>query len=90
MSHYFKKTFGAPRKKEECIKEILKTGNYTPEYVIFVGDAKNDLEAARTAGVRFIARVKPGDDNRFCGLPGVETVIPDLFGLVHYIESYAC
>ena len=86
MSHYFKKVFGAPRKKTECISEIVKLTGFPPESVIFIGDAKNDFEAARAAGVHFIGRIKPGDENRFSGLKGVEAVIPDLYELARYIE----
>jgi HAD superfamily hydrolase (TIGR01549 family) len=86
MSHYFRKVFGAPRKKTECITEILKLTGSPPESILFIGDAKNDFEAARTAGVRFIGRIKPGDENRFSGLTGVESVIPDLREIARYIE----
>ena len=86
MSHYFKKVFGAPRKKAECISEIVKLTGSPPKSVIFIGDAKNDFEAACTAGVRFIGRIKPGDENRFSGLTGLEVVIPDLRELARYIE----
>ncbi|MCX6701242.1 MAG: HAD family hydrolase [Methanomicrobiales archaeon] len=88
MSHYFKKVFGAPRKKAECISEIVKLTGSPPEYVIFIGDAKNDFEAARAAGVRFIGRIKPGDENRFSGLYGVEAVIPNMYELARYIEVH--
>jgi phosphoglycolate phosphatase-like HAD superfamily hydrolase len=80
--------FGAPRKKSECIKEILNITGISTESVIFVGDAKNDFEAARAAGVRFIGRVKIGDENRFTGLAGVETEISDLHELARYIEVH--
>ena len=86
MSHYFRKVFGAQRKKAECITEIVKLTGSPPESMIFVGDAKNDYDAARTAGVRFVGRIKPGDKNRFSGLTGVESVIPDLYELTQYIE----
>ncbi|MFA4825873.1 MAG: HAD-IA family hydrolase [Methanoregula sp.] len=88
MSHYFRMVFGAPRKKSECINEIVKLTVSPPESVIFVGDAKNDFEAARAAGVLFIGRVKKGDENRFSGLIGVEAVIPDLHELARYIEVH--
>lgn len=88
MSHYFKKVFGAPRKKTDCITEILKHTRSPQDDVIFVGDAKNDFEAAQSAGVRFIGRIKPGEKNRFSGLTGVEAVIPDLFELARYIEVH--
>lgn len=86
MSHYFRKTFGAPRKKTECINEIITLTGSPLESVIFVGDAKNDLDAACEAGIRFIGRVKVGDANRFKGLAGVESVISDLHELARYIE----
>jgi phosphoglycolate phosphatase-like HAD superfamily hydrolase len=85
LAHYFRKVFGAPRKKSECIKEILNLTGISPEYMIFVGDVKNDFEAARAVGVRFVGRIKSGDANRFSGLSGVETVIPDLHELARYI-----
>jgi len=86
MSHYFQKVYGAPRKKSDCITEIVTLNGSPPDTVLFVGDARNDLEAACTAGVRFIGRIKPGDENRFSGLSGIELVIPDLHELARYIE----
>ncbi len=86
MSHYFKKVYGAPQKKPDCIREIKKLTIPSPESVIFVGDTKNDFEAAQEAGVRFIGRIKPGDENRFLGLTGIDALIPDLHELARYIE----
>jgi len=86
MSHYFRKVYGAPRKKSDCITEIVKLTGSPPDTVLFVGDARNDLDAARTAGVRLIGRIKPGDENWFYGLSGIELVIPDLHELARYIE----
>jgi beta-phosphoglucomutase len=54
--------------------------------VIFIGDAKNDFEAAQAVGVRFVGRNKTGVENRFAELNGVEAVIPDLHELARYIE----
>jgi beta-phosphoglucomutase len=86
LSHYFRKVFGAPRKKTECISDIKKITGFSPEFVLFVGDAKNDYEAAKAAGIRFIGRIKPGDENRFEGLTGIDALIPDLYELGRYIE----
>ena len=86
MSHYFRKVFGAPLKKTECISDIIKITGPPPDSVIFVGDAKNDFEAAQAVGVRFIGRIKPGDENRFEGLTGIDALIPDLHELARYIE----
>ena len=88
LSSYFRKVFGAPRKKTECIRDIIKHTGCPKKFIIFIGDAKNDFEAARSAGVRFIGRIKPGDENRFSGLTGVEQVIPDLYELARYIEVH--
>lgn len=88
MAHYFKEVFGAPQKKSKCIKEILNLTGISPYSVIFIGDAKNDLEAARTAGVRFIGRVKKEDENRFTGSVGIEAEISDLHELARYIEVH--
>jgi len=88
MSHYFRKVFGAPRRKTECIREIVKLTRSPLESVIFVGDAKNDFDAAHAVGVRFIGRIKNGDEDRFTGLTGVEDVIPDLYELARYIEVH--
>jgi len=85
MSHYFRHVYGAPHKKTDCIREIVTLNGVPAESVFFVGDAKNDYTAACTAGVKFIGRVKPGDENRFDELPGVVAVIPDMHALERYI-----
>jgi HAD superfamily hydrolase (TIGR01549 family) len=86
MPHYFRNVYGAPRKKADCIHEIIKLTGSAPDSVIFVGDAKSDFEAAQEAGVRFIGRIKHGDENRFLGLTGIDALIPDLHELERYIE----
>jgi len=88
LTHYFREVYGAPRKKSECIIEILNLTGISPDCVMFVGDAKNDLVAARKAGVRFIGRVKKGDENPFTGLVGVEAEISDMHELATYIEVH--
>jgi len=88
ISHYFAKVFGAPRKKTDCISEVLTLTGSPPDSVIFVGDAKNDFEAAQATGVRFIGRINPGDENRFAGLTGIEVIIPNLYELARYIEVH--
>ncbi len=88
VSHYFKKVFGAPRKKTECISDIVKLTGSPPDSVIFVGDATNDFEASQATGVRFIGRIQPGDENRFAGLTGIEVIIPNLYELARYIKVH--
>lgn len=86
IAHYFRKVFGAPKKKTACIQEILNLTGFPKDSVLFVGDAKNDYDAARAAGVRFIGRIGPGDEDRFTGLPGVEVVVHDLNEIMSCIK----
>lgn len=85
LSHYFQKTYGAPRKKTDCINEIVSLTGTSPEATLFVGDAINDLNAARASGVRFIGRIQKREENPFEGLAGVEAVISDLNELARYV-----
>jgi len=87
LTRYFVRVYGAPCTKIDCIREILDTTKAVPGQVLFVGDAPNDWEAAQVTGVRFIARIKPGDPNRFIGLPGVEQIVADLFELREIIAE---
>jgi beta-phosphoglucomutase len=87
IAPYFRGIFGSPRKKTECIRDILSDTRISASDVVFVGDAPNDLDAARAAHVRFIERLKPGDENLFEECDDVELVISDLHELTEYIEE---
>ncbi|ETA67449.1 putative phosphatase [Methanolobus tindarius DSM 2278] len=87
---YFEGIYGAPRPKTECIEEILCLSECSEKDSIFVGDALNDYNAAKMAGVRFIGRVKPGGINIFKDKGDVETVVPDLEELKKYLEGLYC
>jgi len=87
IAPYFRGIFGSPRKKTECIRDILSDTKTSVADVIFVGDAPNDLDAARAAHVRFIGRVKPGDENMFEEYDDMELIISDLHELTEYIEE---
>lgn len=60
LDKYFLKVLGSPRAKKELIGEVLKTGYYRPEEVIFLGDSINDYEGAMAAGVEFVAKIHDG------------------------------
>jgi beta-phosphoglucomutase len=87
MVHYLQGIYGAPKKKEECIRHILTTNAIAPDSALFVGDSPNDLDAAKSTGIHFIGRVRRGDTNRFAGMPGVERIIADLNELADYIDG---
>jgi beta-phosphoglucomutase len=87
LSAYSQQVFGAPWKKADCIRNILITTGFPPDQALFVGDALNDLAAARAAGVKFVGRVKPGDENIFCECMEIETTVSDLHDLAAYLEE---
>lgn len=61
--------YGTPPTKGEIICRILDETALAPDEVAMVGDAMTDLEGARTAGVRFVGRVRPGDPDPFADEP---------------------
>jgi beta-phosphoglucomutase len=90
LEKYFVRIYGSPKTKSECIREILEETQSTVQETLFVGDAPNDWDAACETGVRFIARIKPGDPNRFAGRPGVEHVVENLHQLGEYLQRAVC
>lgn len=90
LAKYFVRVYGSPRTKGECIREILAATESSPGETLFVGDAPQDWEAAGETGVRFVARVKPGDPDRFSGRSGVEAVVGNLHELRSYIRDDIC
>ena len=87
---YFVRIYGSPKTKAECIREILEETGAAPDEALFVGDAPNDWDAARATGVRFVARIPPGDPNRFIGRPGVEGIVENLHELREYLRESIC
>lgn len=87
LTPYFQEIYGSPRKKADCIRDILRSSGIAPSDIVFVGDAKNDLKAAKTTQIRFIGRVKLGEINIFAKKEGVEKVVTDLFDFAKYIEE---
>jgi phosphoglycolate phosphatase-like HAD superfamily hydrolase len=90
LTKYFVRIYGSPKTKAECIREILDETGALPNEALFVGDAPNDWQAAYETGVRFVARVRPGDTNRFAGRPGVEEIVENLHDLREYLRGSVC
>lgn len=86
ISRYFSGIFGSPQKKVDHIRQIVTTHGCSPKDVLFIGDAINDWQAARESGVRFIARVMPGDSDRFQNLTGIDYRIVSMYDLKRYLE----
>jgi len=90
LTKYFVRVYGSPKTKAECIRDILDEIGASPAEALFVGDAPNDWQAACETGVRFVARVRPGDTNRFLGRPGVEEIVENLHDLREYLRESIC
>lgn len=83
ISRYFKGIHGTPRKKPEIVLDILSRYSLSAPEVVFVGDAESDLRVSRETGVRFIARISPGNDD----LVDCSLKIKDLYDLGKMIEK---
>lgn len=86
LGRYFSAVLGSPASKTDLINGILKDKGYKPEEVLFIGDSKNDLNAAKDTGVTFIARVT-GEDRSWAESNKVKRIIEDLRGLSEYIKN---
>ena len=57
LSSYFKTIVGSPATKKSLVKEILTRNLY--ERVVLIGDSVNDMEAAKSNGIDFLAFNNP-------------------------------
>ena len=55
----FREVYGAPQKKSEAIKEVLFKTGCPSERALMIGDAKTDMQAAKSNSVPFILRSTP-------------------------------
>lgn len=56
IKKYFKKIYAIPWVKTDIIKDILKSQNISPEKAVFIGDAFEDYQAAKSTDIFFIGR----------------------------------
>lgn len=56
MDHFFEMVLGSPTDKKDNIATILSELNWKENCVLYVGDSKNDLDAAETSNIDFIGR----------------------------------
>ncbi len=87
ISDFFQGIFGSPLKKRDHIIRIIQENRFDPNKVLFIGDAVNDWEAAISCGVKFIARIMPGDTDRFINRPGVDQRIVSMHDLKNFLEG---
>ena len=90
LSPFFQGVYGSPGRKVDAMREILGTTGTEPHRALYVGDAPNDLQAAKAVGVRFVGRVGEGKEDPFAGDRAVEKVVRDLHELRRYLEEQGC
>jgi len=55
IKHLFKGIYGSPESKKNHIKKIIKKYSFKKEDILFLGDSRNDYEAALDQNINFIA-----------------------------------
>lgn len=86
LSHFFQEIHGSPEQKWEIMKDILVRFPFAKKETVFVGDAETDRTSAEKAGVLFIARIAP-DDNQLKDLPWKVDDLTGLEALLHRMGS---
>jgi phosphoglycolate phosphatase-like HAD superfamily hydrolase len=80
---HFRDVLGRPRTKRDNLAQVMAREGIGGGQIVFVGDGRRDLDAAREAGCRFV-----GVRNEFNDFdPGGLTMIDDLTGLAELVES---
>jgi len=74
----FDSVYGFPESKTGAIARIMSGSGFAPGEMVFVGDARADMEAAISKGIFFVARLRDGGYD-FPGYSGPK--IKDLTGL---------
>ncbi len=86
LKKYFAGIYGSPQKKSALIRTILKENRFKPGETFFIGDSKNDLEAARETNVLFAGRVAKGKQG-WLKSKYVRTIFRDLKELKNFLEG---
>ena len=85
LGGYFDELRGAPGAKADVLAELMRRYGLAPEEMLMVGDGLSDYEAARRAGVAFVLRQTPEQEELFRDLD-VERVA-DLTELAPRLEG---
>jgi len=65
IGSFFISVFGAPIRKADAAKLIIKEHRLVPDDVLMIGDSLADFDGATESGVKFIGRVPNGNHNPF-------------------------
>ncbi len=82
IDRYFKKIYTYPWKKKDALLDILVYEGAQAQSTIFIGDTREDYEAARATGVPFIGRCS----TRLLGDVDAP-IFQDFFGIREYIKT---
>ena len=82
---FFRAIYGAPKKKSDAIRDVLKKEGINPCDAIYIGDAMSDFNAAKDNFVRFIARVN-NNESIFADIQCLK--VRDLSDLGTIIKQY--
>ena len=77
MQQAFVRVHGSPTKKADILRNISRAIGADPASLLMVGDARNDWEAARDAGTRFLGIV----EGPLTPFPSDAKILPNLRGL---------
>jgi phosphoglycolate phosphatase-like HAD superfamily hydrolase len=84
MRQYFDSVCGGPRRKPEIVAGLLGERAWRPQRVLMLGDALEDLAAARAHNLLFVGRLLPSGANSF---PSGTPVINDLHGVENAVAA---
>lgn len=72
LETFFTQVYGSPAVKSEVLKNIRQDGGFKSNELLFVGDSKEDLDSALSAGVSFVGRLT---DFHFEGVPTYDNLV---------------
>lgn len=70
LSGCFTRVYGAPTRKEDAIQETLSEWDLMKKECLMIGDAKADLQAAASNGIRFLLRRHASNTRVFTSYTG--------------------
>lgn len=85
LGGYFKAVYGTPLTKGEILSRVMNIERLGPDELVYIGDTRNDFEAARQSGVVFVGRTRKEpfdglDVPAFRGLNGIRDYLQPLLG----------
>ena len=83
MEGFFKEVYGAPIRKVQILKKILKDENKTPEEMLYIGDTPEDQQSAKSLSIHFIGRKSDRNLNSAAYL-----VFPDFVKIRKHFSQY--